>query len=201
MIHIDTLEKGLDLFKALGSEIRIEIINLLLKNKSMNMNELATELNITNGALPSHIKKLEECGIISIENESTGHGNQKICSVTLDKLVVDFKLTDERNDMYDTEVKIGHYSDYLISPTCGIATNSNIIGEVDDPRSFSNPNRIFGDILWFTKGYVEYIIPNNVTEIGNTAFMECQGLTSITIPDSVTSLGKSAFKKCLSFYP
>ena len=46
-----------------GSNVRIEIIKLLIENKEMNMNELAAKLNITNGALTGHIKKLEACGM------------------------------------------------------------------------------------------------------------------------------------------
>ncbi|MBQ4374022.1 MAG: winged helix-turn-helix transcriptional regulator, partial [Lachnospiraceae bacterium] len=84
MLHIESLDDGLELFKALGSEVRIDIIKLLMENKTMNMNELATSLKITNGALTGHIKKLESCGIVSTANESMGHGNQKICSLRLD---------------------------------------------------------------------------------------------------------------------
>ena len=42
------------------------------------------------------------------------------------------------------------------------------------------------------------IIPNDgsVTSIGDYAFYDCGGLTSITIPDSVTSIGRSAFEDC-----
>lgn len=36
-------------------------------------------------------------------------------------------------------------------------------------------------------------IPNSVTEIGDSAFDGCTGLTSVTIPDSVTAIGRSAF--------
>ena len=50
MLHIKNIDEGLNLFKALGSEIRIEIVKLLLINKEMNMNEIATSLNLTNGA-------------------------------------------------------------------------------------------------------------------------------------------------------
>jgi len=39
-------------------------------------------------------------------------------------------------------------------------------------------------------------IPNSVTEIGDYAFMWCDGLTSITIPNSVTEIGKWAFNGC-----
>ena len=56
MLHITSLDDGLDIFKALGSDVRIEIIKLLIENKEMNMNELAAKLNITNGALTGHIK-------------------------------------------------------------------------------------------------------------------------------------------------
>ena len=64
MLHIKSLDEGLEIFKALGSEVRINIVKLLLENREMNMNELASSLGITNGALTSHIKKLEETGII-----------------------------------------------------------------------------------------------------------------------------------------
>ena len=31
---------------------------------------------------------------------------------------------------------------------------------MDDIRYFDHPDRFNADIMWFTKGYVEYIIPN-----------------------------------------
>ena len=41
-----------------------------------------------------------------------------------------------------------------------------------------------------------YTIPNSVTSIGDWAFDDCSGLTSITIPNSVTSIGDWAFSSC-----
>lgn len=160
MLHIDSLEKGLDLFKALGSDVRITIIKLLIESGGMNMNELATKLNITNGALTSHIKKLEDCGLISTSSESTGHGNQKICTVSLDKILIDLDNDSKLENIYQTEIKIGHYCDYDVYPTCGLSTSQAVIGEVDDPRYFAHSDRFGADILWFTKGFVEYNIPN-----------------------------------------
>ena len=49
MIHIKKLDDGVPVFKALGSEIRINIIKLLLENKEMSMNEIAKALGVTNG--------------------------------------------------------------------------------------------------------------------------------------------------------
>ena len=45
-------------------------------------------------------------------------------------------------------------------------------------------------------GCMNTIIPNSVTSIGNSAFSNCSGLTSIEIPNSVTSIGNSAFSNC-----
>lgn len=162
MLHVKNLDEGLEIFKALGSELRINIIKLLQENHEMNMNELATSLGITNGALTSHIKKLEESGIIQVMTERGSHGNQKVCKVAVDKIVVDLESEENEEDqnIYNTEVKVGHYSDYEVYPTCGLATSQAIVGEVDDPRYFSHPDRINAGILWFTKGYIEYIIPN-----------------------------------------
>ena len=160
MLHIKSLPEGLDLFKALGSDVRIEIVRILLENNGMNMNELASRLNITNGALTSHIKKLEECGVVTVAGETSGHGNQKICSVHLDKILIELQDQQKNENVYTTSIKVGLFSDYDVYPTCGLASGSQLIGEVDDTRYFSHPDRYNADILWFTKGYVEYIIPN-----------------------------------------
>ena len=160
MIHITSLDDGLETFKALGSDTRIQILNILLENEQMSMNQLATELNISNGALTGHIKKLEECGLINISNESAGHGNQKMCSVTQDRIIVDIKKPIDYKNVFETEIKVGQFSRHQVWPTCGIATSESLIGVFDDIRYFNHPDRFTANILWFTKGYVEYTIPN-----------------------------------------
>lgn len=162
MMYIKNLEDGVELFKVLGSEVRVNIIRLLLKNKEMNMNEIASSLNITNGALTSHIKKMEDVGLIQVRSDLSGHGNQKACRVAQERILVDIVPTEEEGNtgFYEAEIPVGQYSDYSVYPTCGIATNTKLIGEVDDPRYFAHPERIGAGILWFTRGFVEYIVPN-----------------------------------------
>lgn len=162
MLHIKNLDEGLQVFKALGSELRIGIVKLLLDHGEMSMNELAESLGVTNGALTSHMKKLEECQIVQVLTEHGGHGNQKLCRLKADKILVDIGTEGEEKEqgIYTTAVPIGHYTDYEIYPTCGIATAESLIGEVDDPRYFAHPDRMNAGILWFTKGYVEYRLPN-----------------------------------------
>ena len=45
-------------------------------------------------------------------------------------------------------------------------------------------------------GLTSLTIPSGVTSIGNQAFYDCSGLTSLTIPSGVTSIGNYAFYGC-----
>ena len=45
------------------------------------------------------------------------------------------------------------------------------------------------------------VIPNSVTEFGESAFHGCSSLQSIEISDNVTEVGESAFSDCTSLQP
>ncbi|SDC91720.1 Predicted transcriptional regulator [Paenibacillus sp. UNCCL117] len=171
MLHIKDLRSGLSVFKALGSDIRIEIVELLAKHQSLNLNDLAALLKLTNGAVTMHIKKLEDSGLIRIATAVGKHGVQKICCLNEDKLIVDLRSR-EAGKLYEVELKVGHYSHYQAAPTCGLATKDRIIGEFDDPRYFADPQRIDAQILWLTEGFLEYRIPNYIKP--NQSFQELQ---------------------------
>lgn len=159
MLLIDDLREGLDTFKALSSESRIKILELLSEHQQLNMKDLAEKLELTNGAITSHVKKLEECGLIKVSTKSAARGNQKLCYLREDKLIFELKKTNKEK-YYESDIAVGHFSDYEIYPTCGLATKDHIIGEVDDPSFFADPERIDSQILWFTRGFIEYRLPN-----------------------------------------
>ncbi|MFB5674381.1 ArsR/SmtB family transcription factor [Paenibacillus terreus] len=171
MIYIKDLMSGIDIFKALSSEIRLQILELLASNQELNLNEIARRLNLSNGAITMHIKKLEDSGLIEINTSVGKHGIQKVCYLNKDKLMVDLRSKDTDN-LYEVEIQVGHYSNYQALPTCGLATKDSIIGDFDDPRYFADPERINSGIIWMSEGFLEYRIPNYLKP--NQTFREIQ---------------------------
>ena len=55
---------------------------------------------------------------------------------------------------------------------------------------------IGNDAFWECGGLTSVTIPDSVTSIGDHAFYYCNGLTSINIPNGVTSIGNNAFQNC-----
>lgn len=66
----------------------------------------------------------------------------------------------------------------------------------DRIQAMPQDNTLFNSIV--DRSVTSINIPNNVTSIGNYAFIYCSALTSITIPNSVTIIGKQAFANCTS---
>ena len=59
-------------------------------------------------------------------------------------------------------------------------------------------NKTITELIYYPerKNETSYVMPNNVTSIGNSAFHGCSSLISIVLSDSVTSIGEDAFRDC-----
>lgn len=165
MIYLKDFKQGAMIYDALASDVRLGILDELLKNGELNLAYFAKKFNVSNGAITAHVKKLYEAGLIEIETSSGTRGTQKICSLATDKIIIDFKTQLAVSDRVETaEIGVGNYVDYDVKPTCGLANRERVIGRFDDPACFSYAERSEAGILWIGEGFVEYLIPNLLTE-------------------------------------
>jgi predicted transcriptional regulator len=160
MRDIQTQDEIITLCKALSSPMRLEMLKLIGERKRINLNDVAEALKITNGAVTQHMKPLLDADLVECTFASGKRGSQKICTLKEHKFLLDLLSRANPDLVYQTEIPVGSYTDYSIFPTCGIATCKTVIGEVDEPKYFDAPERAQAGILWFTKGFVEYRIPN-----------------------------------------
>lgn len=61
-----------DLNKVFDSRIRLGIMSVLMVNNSYNFNGFKEILNVTDGNLASHLKALEEKGLIRVDKQFIG---------------------------------------------------------------------------------------------------------------------------------
>ena len=92
---------------------------------------------------------------------------------------------------------------YLYSDNALVTSNPNqYSGSVVIPEKVTyesveySVTSIGNSAFWDCSGLTSIEIPNSVTSIGYNAFSNCSGLTSVTIPNSVTSIGDGAFYYC-----
>lgn len=79
----------------------------------------------------------------------------------------------------------------------GCSGLESIVVDNGNSKYYSKDNAIIEtDTNTLIVGCKNTIIPDSVTSIGNGAFYDCDGLTSINIPDSVTSIGNNVFSFC-----
>lgn len=162
-------EEGLEVLKGLASSVRVKILKLLHVNGAMNVNEIAEKLDLPQSTVSSNVQILEDAGLIRSETHKARKGNQKICHTTFDEVLVMFKEDIKPLHASDIEVKmpLGLYTSCEVSAPCGLCSTDGIIGLLDVPETFLDPERMKTALIWFTRGFVEYQFPNNA-RLANT---------------------------------
>jgi predicted transcriptional regulator len=148
--------------KALASPNRIRIL-CHLADRQASVNDIASALELPLSTTAAHVEALEEAGLIHTEFEPASRGLKKVCSRMADQVVLTLPKIDEPHQQaIEQGMPIGAYTDCQVSPTCGLVTESKIIGMLDDPASFYEPHRVDAQLLWFHQGSVEYRFPNRL---------------------------------------
>ena len=162
MLYFHSLKDAEEVFRALSTPMRLRIMELIYE-KDMSMNDLAEALGLTNSAISLHVAKLEKAGLVTIRTTSGRRGIMKIVQPIYSRLIVDLSPQSKPRHCYQDDISIGHYASCEVHPTCGIATPANIIGQFDDPRVFSYPERFQAGILWIGCGSITYNLPNRLS--------------------------------------
>lgn len=157
-INLD--KDSLKVFSALDSPIRLKII-FALSEKKMNVKKLSEIIGLSSPITIVHLNKLEEANIIRTEKK----GRERIAILQIDKISIEFpKQLYVPFKEHDIEIPVGQFTKYNVEPSCGLAGEKGFIGEVDNPSYFMDPMRISAGMLWFSRGFIEYQIPNYLKE-------------------------------------
>jgi predicted transcriptional regulator len=148
---------------ALSSELRLKIFQLL-REKPMNVREISQELDIPASTAATNVAILEDGGLIATTSKKAVKGSQKVCHAEYDEILVTFEITGtEKNDnVLEMQMPIGLYTNFQVTPPCGLCSVDSIIGYLDVPAAFHEAERVKAGLIWFQSGYVEYKFPNNL---------------------------------------
>ena len=148
--------------KALGSSKRLAILHFL-SSHTCSVLEIAEALHMPPSTATLHINILQRAGLIKTDLQPATRGLQKMCARVYDQVMIQLPLVQGHEETTnEVSMPIGAYSDLSITPTCGIVNEYGIIGHLDDPAAFYEPEHIHAQFLWFRKGYVEYRFPNRL---------------------------------------
>jgi predicted transcriptional regulator len=160
-ILILELKEDLPILKAIASKIGVQILEVLT-TEGKNVNEISRILNLPQSTVATNVMALERAGLIETKTQRAARGTQKICYPIYEEYIVKFsEPKTAEDDMIEVEMPVGLFIQYEVSAPCGMCSPEKIIGYLDSPASFLEPERVKAGLLWFEKGFVEYQFPNN----------------------------------------
>lgn len=156
-------EDSADILRGLASPVRVRILKLLRANGPQNVNDISRLLDLPQSTVATNIQVLEEAALISTSTVKARKGHQKICSARFDEIIVRFEEEPEpRNqDVIEVAMPLGLYTSCEVSAPCGLCSTEGVIGLLDVPDFFLDPDRVKAALIWFGRGHVEYKFPNN----------------------------------------
>lgn len=150
--------------KALSSEVRLEILQLLY-GQSMIIGEIAKKMNLPPSSTAFHLKLLEDAGLIRMETQPGTRGTTKLCTRSADHITINLvKRNADIDELFSAEMPVGAYCSCRVTPTCGLRSVSGTIGHEDREYCFYFPERMDAGLLWSSSGYVEYKFANGVPQ-------------------------------------
>jgi predicted transcriptional regulator len=151
-----------------ASPLRARILRLLHRRPGVNVNDIAAALGLPQSTASSNLQVLETAGLIRTETQKGRKGNQKLCFSAFDEVLVMFRddLLATSANVIEVAMPVGLYTSCEVTAPCGLCSPKGIIGLLDVPGTFLDPERMNAGLMWFTRGFVEYQFPNNARLVG-----------------------------------
>ena len=169
LLVVDPIDQ-FDVLKGLASEVRLSILKILAQSGPMNVNQVAAELSLPQSTVSSNMQVLENVGLVVTDIRKARKGSQKVCRSVFTEILMAFG--DQRPEVRDDEIEVamplGLYSHFEVTAPCGMCSTEGVVGLLDVPDTFLDPDRMRAGLLWFTRGFVEYQFPNNAKLLNKT---------------------------------
>lgn len=163
-----TLDGDSETLKGIASPVRLQILRLLRRRGPLNVNEVGAALGLPQSTVANHLQVLEAAELIDTRTQKASKGQQKVCSVRYDEIIIRLDGPDPVADQGIVEVAmpLGLYTTCEVSAPCGLCSTEGVLGLLDVPGNFLDPNRMSAALIWFNRGFVEYKFPNNAKVVG-----------------------------------
>ena len=160
--YLEDTEKLSKIAKALSSQTRLEILQLLLES-SMTMGELSQRLYVSLSSVSMHTAILKEADLITITPKPGMHGTQKYCGIKAERIMIElFEREQDSSDLAANvqNIPIGHYSEADVAAPCGLVGQDGYVELEDSGYSFYHPDHTNAQLIWFMTGFLRYNIVN-----------------------------------------
>lgn len=150
--------------RALASPARLRIIGLLA-GRPHGVAEIATALGLPLSSTSVNVAALEAAGIIETAGDSSSGKYNKVCRLVAREIWIRLPEVLDSAAPRDlrVEVPVGAYVDCRAEPTCGVVASDRVIGVLDVPGSFWEPDHHEAGLVYLTNGFVEYRLANKLT--------------------------------------
>lgn len=159
-MKVNLNQKWQGVLDCFSSVTKLDILRML-SEEPLNISELANRLCISPPVITRHVARLESAGLVTSRMMPGKRGIMKVCALCEQKLEIDLSCEDRETqaDVF-AELPLGSYVACSVATPCGLMSSGRTIGLRDDPRYFQNTECQKADMIWFSAGSLQYVLPD-----------------------------------------
>src|SRR4051812_47502877 len=102
-------DESTEAIRGIASPARVRILKLLREHGPLNVNEISDALGLPQSSIATNIQVLERSELIETRSAKAAKGQQKICSVRYDEIIIRFddQNTATSKDYVEVSMPIG----------------------------------------------------------------------------------------------